>query len=62
MKCTKCGHKKVDVIDSRDSGPASRRRRYKCPACGHRFSTQEKIDVPSLHGVEAQQRVRKWLQ
>lgn len=43
--CPKCGEDKVEVIDSRGSrlivDRSSIRRRRKCNACGHRWSTYE---------------------
>lgn len=40
MRCVFCGHKTTRVIDKRDSGEITRRRRI-CLKCKQRFSTQE---------------------
>jgi len=49
MKCHHCGSCENKVIESRDvaDGEAIRRRR-ECLACGHRFTTYERIERPSL--------------
>ena len=45
MKCPFCGHEESKVIDSRESKKGiSIRRRRECIACGHRFTTYEKIE------------------
>lgn len=44
MRCPACQHTESRVIDSRDSGDVTRRRRS-CLACGHRFTTLERIEV-----------------
>ncbi|MGE5508285.1 MAG: transcriptional regulator NrdR [Chitinophagales bacterium] len=45
MKCPFCGEPDSKVLDSRaiDDETAIRRRR-ECPACGHRFTTYERLD------------------
>jgi transcriptional repressor NrdR len=45
MKCPKCGAERDRVVDTRESraGDAVRRRRV-CGACGHRFTTHERVD------------------
>lgn len=44
MLCPLCGHKESKVIDSRASDcGASIRRRRRCLACGHRFTTYERL-------------------
>ena len=43
MKCPKCEHTKFEVLETRTSGDGIRRRRS-CVACGHRFTTFERID------------------
>jgi transcriptional repressor NrdR len=49
MKCHHCGSCDNKVIESRDvaDGEAIRRRR-ECLSCGHRFTTYERIERPSL--------------
>jgi transcriptional repressor NrdR len=49
MKCHHCGSCENKVIESRDvaDGEAVRRRR-ECLNCGHRFTTYERIERPSL--------------
>ncbi|MEQ1501701.1 MAG: transcriptional regulator NrdR [Myxococcota bacterium] len=44
MKCPACHHVDSKVVDSRDAGDAIRRRRS-CLACGHRFTTLERLEV-----------------
>ena len=51
MRCPKCGHTEARVTDSRDAGGAIRRRR-ECLNCGERFTTYERIEVPSLWVVK----------
>lgn len=49
MKCQQCGATDNKVVESRDvaEGEAVRRRR-ECLKCGHRFTTYERIERPSL--------------
>jgi len=49
MKCHHCGSCENKVIESRDvaDGEAIRRRR-ECLGCGHRFTTYERLERPSL--------------
>jgi transcriptional repressor NrdR len=49
MKCHRCGSCENKVIESRDvaEGEAIRRRR-ECLACGHRFTTYERLERPSI--------------
>ena len=49
MKCTQCQSDDIKVIESRDvaEGQAIRRRRM-CVACGHRFTTYERLERPQL--------------
>ena len=48
-RCAVCGATKGDVIDSRAAGPnfLERRRRRRCWACGHRWTTIER-EAPGL--------------
>ena len=49
MKCEQCQYQDTKVIESRDAayGQAIRRRRS-CIACGHRFTTYERVERPQL--------------
>jgi transcriptional repressor NrdR len=49
VKCSSCQSTQSKVIESRDvaDGEAIRRRRQ-CLSCGHRFTTYERIERPSL--------------
>jgi transcriptional repressor NrdR len=47
MKCPYCGEESK-VIESRHTEDASIRRRRECTACGKRFNTFERIEVPPL--------------
>lgn len=45
MLCPVCGGPSTKVLDSRDAqGGRAVRRRRKCQACGHRFTTHERIE------------------
>lgn len=53
MKCVKCNHLDSKVVESRDIGEGgSVRRRRQCLACGHRFTTYERVEVPYLMVVK----------
>ena len=43
MQCPACQHEESKVVDSRDAGDSIRRRR-ECLACGHRYTTFERIE------------------
>lgn len=47
MQCVECKKGDTRVIDSRDDERIIRRRR-ECLACGYRFTTYEKIEVPAI--------------
>src|SRR5882672_9583935 len=49
MKCQQCGSLENKVVESRDvaDNDAIRRRRQ-CLKCGHRFTTYERLERPSL--------------
>jgi transcriptional repressor NrdR len=57
MRCPKCSEDRDKVIDSRAllSGDTIRRRRV-CLSCGHRFTTYEKVAVPTLQVLKRDQR------
>jgi transcriptional repressor NrdR len=44
MMCPGCQHEETKVVDSRDAGDCTRRRR-ECLACGHRFTTFERVEL-----------------
>ena len=44
MNCPFCGHGSSRVVDSRDQGGNSIRRRRLCNGCGRRYSTRERIE------------------
>jgi transcriptional repressor NrdR len=49
MKCLKCGSEDLKVNEKRNlPAEASIRRRRECNACGNRFTTYERIEIPSL--------------
>lgn len=49
MKCPKCQKETLKVNEKRDlEGEAAIRRRRECTSCGYRFTTYERIEVPSL--------------
>ncbi len=47
MKCPYCGHPDSQVVDSRPGENSIRRRRL-CPECSGRFTTYERVEMPSL--------------
>ena len=47
MRCPQCAHPQSKVTDSRESTEGIRRRR-ECLLCGHRFTTIERTQTPSL--------------
>ena len=49
MHCPRCQHHHSRVLESRlaDAGDAMRRRRQ-CLECAHRFTTYERIEIPTL--------------
>lgn len=49
MKCANCQHCESKVIESRDvAGGESIRRRRECLHCGHRYTTYERIERPTI--------------
>ena len=58
IRCPVCDGRESDVIDVRDSGGNTRRRRRECRA-GHRFSTLETVTVlRSGRGAKTELRLR----
>ena len=53
MKCPHCHHCESKVVESRDvaTGESIRRRR-ECLACGHRYTTYERLERPALAVVK----------
>lgn len=47
MECPKCAKEQSDVVDSRATIHAVRRRRQ-CAQCGYRFTTYERVERPRL--------------
>lgn len=43
MMCPKCDNIRTYIIETREDDGYSVRRRRKCPACGHRFTTYERM-------------------
>ena len=53
MHCPVCTHADTKVVDSRLSGEGTAiRRRRECEACGHRFSTNEEVELLDLTVVK----------
>lgn len=53
MRCPFCTHSNSDVIDTRKlNGGETIRRRRKCPECGKRFTTYERVESVSLTVVK----------
>lgn len=51
MLCPYCQHSETRVIDKRDSGSISRRRR-ECLKCSRRFNTQESVEKAELRVIK----------
>jgi transcriptional repressor NrdR len=53
MRCPYCAHAESDVVDTRklDDGSSIRRRR-RCPQCGRRFTTYERVETVSITVVK----------
>lgn len=47
MQCPKCKHLESQVVDSRETQDGIRRRRA-CLRCKNRFTTYERIDLPTI--------------
>ena len=46
MRCPFCQHEDTQVVDTRTNPEANTiRRRRKCPKCGRRFTTYERVDL-----------------
>ena len=60
MICTACGCDDCRVVDTRTSGDGIRRRRV-CQACGHRFTTFERIELRLPLVVKSDGRREPWV-
>lgn len=59
MKCPYCACQDTRVIDSRDTAEMDAvRRRRQCVACGKRFTTYERYELPDLRVVKRDGRVQ----
>ena len=53
MHCPVCHHEDTKVVDTRLSTDGIMiRRRRECEACGHRFSTNEEVELLDLRGIK----------
>lgn len=53
MHCPVCNHEDTKVVDTRLAADGiSIRRRRECEACGHRFSTNEEVELLDLRVVK----------
>jgi transcriptional repressor NrdR len=53
MRCPYCQFKDTTVVDSREHGEGeSIRRRRKCPKCGMRFTTYERVESAALRVIK----------
>lgn len=53
MHCPVCNHEDTKVVDTRlATDGTSVRRRRECEACGHRFSTNEEVELLDLRVVK----------
>jgi transcriptional repressor NrdR len=60
VKCPFCSVDGNRVVDSRDSGDDTVRRRRECEGCGRRFTTYERIDAIMPHVVKKGGRRETW--
>ncbi len=52
MRCPFCGNENHKVVDKRESGSESIRRRRECLKCGKRFTTFERLDLGPLYVIK----------
>lgn len=53
MHCPKCASQEIKVNEKRDlEADGSIRRRRECQKCGYRFTTYERIEIPSLSVIK----------
>lgn len=58
MFCPNCLHNKLQTIDSRESSGNTTKRRKRCPNCGIKFSTIERIEIETVNFVKAGKEVK----
>ena len=59
MKCPYCGNSETDVVETRDTEGATRRRRG-CQSCGKRFTTYERVENIDLIVIKKDGRREKF--
>ncbi len=59
MQCTQCKKADTKVIDSRDDEKTIRRRR-ECLKCGFRYTTYEKVEIPSIRVEKRDGRIESY--
>lgn len=52
MKCPYCASAETAVIETRETGEDSTRRRRECSACEKRFTTYERVELKALRVVK----------
>jgi transcriptional repressor NrdR len=52
MKCPFCSSRETSVIETRETGEETTRRRRQCDKCRKRFTTYEKIDNSNLRVIK----------
>jgi transcriptional repressor NrdR len=52
MKCPFCGAHDTNVIETRETGEDSTRRRRECPTCERRFTTYERVELKPLRVIK----------
>lgn len=58
--CPYCKHPDVKVVDKRDCGETSFRRRRECEVCGKRFTTYERIERVTLNVLKRDGKVEEF--
>lgn len=52
MKCPYCDHGETKVVDTRESGEHTIRRRRECLECGKRFTTYERVELSPIYVIK----------
>lgn len=52
MRCPFCAHADTAVIETRETGEDSTRRRRECPQCERRFTTYERVELKPLRVIK----------
>ena len=52
MKCPYCAHADTAVIETRETGEDSTRRRRECTQCERRFTTYERVELKPLRVIK----------